>query len=164
VLEGHNASQSPVVGTVTRISSNSISATPVRTSSSSSSLSSCSRSAKSTIAGKLLVLTVLWSVTLYMLFQGAANVDSVVDIPAIFSTNVNLLYIMSWVFLQRQFVSVRVLSVPLTSIQSRNYSLVCCIYQYLPGRLRWRIPANQKAPRELILRNLGTLHVCSIEC
>ena len=96
-----NSSPSAVVGTF-GVTSNSLSGTTTF------SVSCCST--VSTVAGKLLVLTVLWLVTVYTLCRGAANIGNVVDIPAVFMTNVNLVYIMSWVFLQRQFVSIRVCS------------------------------------------------------
>ena len=109
---------SAVIGTLSGVtSSSSLSGTTTRTASSPSSVSCCS--AVPTLAGKLLVLTTLWLVNVYTLcrgtakdslFRGTANIFSVVDVPAVFTTNVNLVYIMSWVFLQRQFVSVRVCS------------------------------------------------------
>ena len=64
----------------------------------------------STVTGKLIVVTMLWSVSVYALCRAADSVQSVVDVAALFTTNVNLVYIMSWVFLQKQFVSVRVCS------------------------------------------------------
>jgi len=97
------SSPSAVVGTF-GVTSNSLSGTT------SSSSWACCCSAASTLACKLLVLTTLWLVSVYTLCRGAANISSVVDVPAVFTTNVNLVYIMSWVFLQRQFISVRVCS------------------------------------------------------
>jgi len=54
----------------------------------------------------------LWSVGVYTLCHGVASVDSVVDVSPVFATNVNLVYIMFWVFLQRQFISIRVRRLP----------------------------------------------------
>jgi len=49
--------------------------------------------AASTVAGKLLALTVLWLITAYALCRGAADIASVVDVSAVFVTNVNVVYI-----------------------------------------------------------------------
>jgi len=92
-------SPASVVGTF-GVTSNSLSGT--------STLSASYCTAASTVAVKLLVLTTLWLVTIYTLCRGAASISSVVDVPAVFMTNVNIVYVMSWVLLQRQFVSARV--------------------------------------------------------
>ena len=102
-----NSSPPALVGIVAGVTSNSLSGTTTTAATSSSSSVSCC-SAASALAGKLVVLTTLWLVTVYTLCRGAANISSVVDIPAVFTTNVNIVYVMSWVFLQRQFVSTRV--------------------------------------------------------
>jgi len=111
-----NSSSSAVVGTFGVTSNSLLSGTT------SSSSWTCCCSAASTFACKLLVLATLWQVSVYTLCRGAANISSVVDVPAVFTTNVNLVYIMSWVFLQRQFVSIRVYSL----FTVRLYTLTCC--------------------------------------
>jgi len=99
------------------------------------SVSYCS--AASTVAVKLLVLTALWLVTVYTLCRGAANIGNVIDVPAVFVTNVNLVYIMSWVFLQRQFVSIRVCSL------CENHSFREILWLYALLTRLWKIVVMQ---------------------
>ena len=138
VLRRHrydNSSSSPVVGTLTGATTNSLPTTTTTTTTSSllSSLSVSCCCKTSTVAGKLLVLTVLWSLSVYTLCRGTADIDVVVDVPAVLTTVVNLVYILSWVFLQRQFVSVRAryLSVfQLSTSSSWNSSVIVLRGQY----------------------------------
>jgi len=82
-----SSSSSAVVSTF-GVTSNSLSGTKTV------SVTCCT--AASTVAGKLLVLTVLWLIIVYTLCRGAADIASVVDVTAVFVTNANLVYIMSW--------------------------------------------------------------------
>jgi len=63
------------------------------------------------------------SVSVYTLCHGAANIDIVVDVPAVLTTVVNLVYVMSWVFLQRQFISIRVQLLSLWQLVTLENSL-----------------------------------------